>query len=223
MSGSDSLESAIDYVTESMKAAGLENVHTENATVDHWTRGFESAELISPRKQTLSILGLGSTVGTPRGGIMGDVIAVESFEEFEKLSDDQVKGKIVLWVPEWVSYGVTVQYRSKGASVASKKGAIAALVRSVTPFSINSPHTGHQTYEESVKKIPVAAVTVEDAYSMLRLYRAGKPVRVHLEMADRNMGDFVSRFVSIVLSISLKIISGVILETQLLSFKVLIQ
>lgn len=193
MSGSDSLEKAIDYVVEGMTAAGLENVHTENATVAHWTRGFESAEMVSPRKQTLSILGLGSTVGTPRGGIIADVIAVDSFEEFAKLSEEDVKGKIVLFVPEWVSYGVTVQYRSKGASEASKKGAIAALVRSITPFSINSPHTGHQSYEESVKKIPVAAVTVEDAYMMLRLYRAGKPVKVRLEMDDRNLEDFTSR------------------------------
>ena len=105
MSGSDSLENAIDYVVDGMKTGGLENVHTEDAKVAHWVRGFESAELISPRKQTMSILGLGSTVGTLRGGIMGDVIAVQSFDEFKNISDEQVRGKIVLFVPEWESYG----------------------------------------------------------------------------------------------------------------------
>lgn len=51
-----------------------------------------------------------------------------------------------------------------------------------------------QSYASDVKnKIPVAGVTVEDAYSMLRLYRRGKKITLHLEMEDRNLGNTVSR------------------------------
>lgn len=83
-------------------------------------------------------------------------------------------GKIVVYNPDWVSYGATVQYRSHGASRASSVGAVAALVRSVTPFSLNTPHTGQQFYDDNVTKIPVACITVEDAAMMERLQRRGE-------------------------------------------------
>lgn len=193
MSGSQNFENAVDYMLAKLKAAGLDNVHTENATVPHWERGYENCEMISPRKHGIKIAGFGSTIGTPRGGIIADVIAVENFDEFDKLSADQVRGKIVLFAPKWESYGKTVKYRSKGASVASQKGAVAALVRSVTPFSIGSLHVGTQSYAEGVRKIPVAAVTVEDAQMLLRMYRRGQKITMKLEMEDRNFSDAVCR------------------------------
>lgn len=178
LTGSEALEKSIDYLVDELKTRGLENVHTEAAPVLHWERGFETAELIEPYKQRLSMLGLGSSVGTPRGGITGEVIAVESFAEFERLDEQAVRGKIVLFAPQWESYGKTVEYRVRSASVAAKKGAVAALVRSVTPLSIGSPHTGMQNYEDGVKHIPVASVTVEDATKMLTMYRRGNLINV---------------------------------------------
>lgn len=193
MSCTESLEKATDFVVASMKKNGLENVHTENATVPWWIRGFESAELVSPWKRNLPILGLGSSVGTIRGGIIADVIAVETFEDFKSVPEEEVKGKIVLFVPKWEGYGKTVVYRSDAASVAARKGAVAALIRSIAPFSINSPHTGHQNYASDVRQIPVAALTVEDAEMILRMYQRGQKVTIHLEMADRNNGNCVTR------------------------------
>ena len=193
MACGDQLEKTIDYVTNEMKKNGLENVHTENATAPWWIRGYENADMVLPWKRNLPILGLGSSVGTPRGGIIADVIAVESFDEFKNISEDRVKGKIVLFVPKWEGYGKTVVYRSEAASVAARKGAVAALIRSVTPFSISSPHTGHQNYEDDVKKIPVAALAVEDAEMILRMYRRGQNIQIHLEMSDRNNGFCLTR------------------------------
>ncbi|XP_049536295.1 carboxypeptidase Q-like [Anopheles darlingi] len=193
IAGSEQLEKAIDYVLERMKADGLENVHTENASVPHWVRGYENAELVKPFHKSLPLLGLGSTIGTPRGGIIAEVLAVESFKEFETIPPEQVKGKIVVFAPKWESYGRTVVYRSQAASVAARKGAVAALVRSITPFSIGSPHTGQQHYQEGVKKIPVACITVEDAMMLLRKYRRGDQMEIHLEMEDRPMEPVISR------------------------------
>lgn len=194
MAGTQSLERAIDYMVDEMKSAGLDNVHTENATVPHWRRGIEKCEMLTPHEADIKVCGFGFTVGTPAGGITADVIAVETFDEFAKLPESQVRGKIALFVPKWEGYGKTVKYRSLAASVASKKGAVAALVRSITPYSIGSLHTGMQRYQKDVpRQIPVAAVTVEDAYMMLRLCRGGEKVTLHLEMDDENLDDTTSR------------------------------
>lgn len=193
MACTESLEKAIEYVVGEMKKNGIENVHTENASAPWWIRGYENADMILPWKRNLPILGLGSSVGTIRGGIIADVVAVESFDEFKNFTEDQVKGKIVVFVPKWEGYGKTVVYRSEAASVAARKGAVGALIRSVAPFSINSPHTGHQNYASDVNKIPVAALTVEDAEMILRMYRRGQSIQIHLEMSDHNNGNCITK------------------------------
>ena len=43
-----------------------------------------------------------------------------------------------------MGYGNTVAYRRIGASEAAKLGAVGALVRSLTAFSLATPHTGIQ-------------------------------------------------------------------------------
>lgn len=63
-------------------------------------------------------------------------MVVESFEELKKRASE-AKGKIVVYNQPFVSYGETVAYRASGASEAAKVGAVASLIRSVTPFSIN--------------------------------------------------------------------------------------
>lgn len=140
----------------------------------------------------MHILGLGTTVGTPEGGITENVFAYESFEEFRN-STDNVKGKIVLFVPKWIDYPKMSLYRRLSATEAAKRGAIAALVKSVSSFGINTPHTGYQNYAEGVEKIPVASLTVEDAEMILRMFRKGQEILINLEMDDHNEGDCVSR------------------------------
>lgn len=193
MAGTQNFENSVDYVLMKMREARLDNVHTENATIPHWDRGYEHCELLAPRKHQIRITGLGSSVGTPRNGIVADVIAAESFEEFDKLTIDQVRGKIVLFVPLWVGYGQASSYRTQCASIASRKGAAAVLIRSATPFSLGTLHTGAQHYKDGVRKIPVAAVSAEDASMLLRMFRRGQQITVKLDMHDRNMGDVTSR------------------------------
>lgn len=64
------------------------------------------------------------------------MLVVKSFDELKHRANEAV-GKIVVFNQPFVSYGVTVNYRSSGASEAAKVGAMATLIRSVTPFSIN--------------------------------------------------------------------------------------
>jgi hypothetical protein len=182
LSGSPSLERAIQWAAGEMKAAGLENVQTPPVKVPHWVRGKESATMIEPVLKPLTMIGLGMSVGTPSEGITGNVVAVSTFDELTALGRDKVQGKIVLFNPVWQGYGQTVMYRTGGASAAAKLGAKAVLVRSMTGVSLQTPHTGAMNYADGVPKIPAAALSVEDAAMIQRLTASGVPVQVRLSM-----------------------------------------
>src|SRR5713101_8123680 len=111
LSGSASLERAIDWAAAEMKRAGLENVRTPSVKVPHWVRGRESALMLAPVEKPLTMLGLGMSVGTAKEGIAADVVAVSSFDELVSLGREKVAGKIVLYNPKWEGYGRTVIYR----------------------------------------------------------------------------------------------------------------
>jgi carboxypeptidase Q len=185
LSGSANLEKAIDWACETMKKDGLANVRREKVMVPAWVRGEERAWLVHPARHELSILGLGGSVPTPAGGLEADVVVVKNFDELS----DKVKGKIVLYNVAFTTYGETVPYRVNGASRASKFGAVASLVRSVTPVSLRTPHTGMMRYDEAQPKIPTAAVTIEDAELMQRLQDRGQTVRLRLEMNCKTLPD----------------------------------
>src|SRR5262245_11732232 len=48
LSGSENLTRAIEWTVRTMKADGLENVHTERVMVPRWVRGRETAEIVDP-------------------------------------------------------------------------------------------------------------------------------------------------------------------------------
>ena len=189
LSGSESLERAIQWAAAEMKKAGLENVQTPPVKVPHWIRGKESAMMLAPVEKPLQMLGLGMSVGTSSQGVTSEVIAVSSFDELTALGCEKVAGKIVLFNPEWQGYGVTNVYRGSGASKAAELGASAVLVRSMTGHSLSTPHTGAMNYVAGIPKIPAAAITVEDAAMIHRLVKGGTPVRVKLMMEAHQEGD----------------------------------
>jgi carboxypeptidase Q len=191
-SGSQSLEDALDWILAEMKRDGLENVRGEPVMVPHWVRGEESAELVSPRGERLPMLGLGGSVATPPEGITAEVLVVGRFAELERRAAE-AEGRIVLFDVPFTTYGETVRYRAAGASAAAKAGAVAALVRSVTPFSMRTPHTGSLRYDTAVAKIPAAAITVEDALLLHRLQERGERPVVKLVMGARTLPDARSR------------------------------
>ncbi len=192
LSGSRSLEAAIDWILAEMKREGLENVRGEPVMVPHWVRGEESAELVTPRRQRLGMLGLGNSVGTPAAGIEAEVLVVSDFEELQARAGE-ARGRIVLFDAPYTTYGQTVRYRVQGASAAARLGAVAVLVRSVTPQSLFTPHTGTLVYDSAAPRIPAAAVTVEDAELLHRLQQRGERISVRLVMGARMLPDARSR------------------------------
>jgi carboxypeptidase Q len=191
-SGSQSLEQAIDWIIVEMNKDGLDGVRGEKAMVPRWVRGSESAEMVSPRREKLPMLGLGGSIATPAAGISAEVMVVTSFDDL-RAKAARAKGKIVLFNVPFTNYGQTVAYRREGAVEASRAGAVASLIRSVTPYSQRTPHTGSMRYDSTVRKIPHAAITSEDADMIARLAARGQRVVVKLTMSARTLPDAPSR------------------------------
>ena len=179
---------------------GTKTFVADPVTVRKWVRGNESCEMILPRPFKMDMLGLGGSIGTPKEGITAEVIVVDSKEELDSLPDEQVAGKIVVFnaaMPAFsetkgTGYGDTVKYRTNGASWASERGAVAALVRSVTAYSLASPHTGMMRYDATIKKIPTAAITLEAATMLRRLQNRKIKCTVKLYMEAEDKGEVPS-------------------------------
>jgi carboxypeptidase Q len=189
LSGSESLERGIAWAVAEMRRDGLDGVRAEKVKVPHWVRGEESLELLEPAGRKLTMLGLGNSVGTPPGGLTAEAVVVRNFEELDALGE-RVRGKVVVYNVPFTTYGETVAYRGAGASRASKYGAVAVLVRSVTPVSLQTPHTGSLRYAEGeTQHIPAAAVTIEGAELLQRMHDRGERPRVRLKMEAHFLPD----------------------------------
>lgn len=192
LSGSAHLKRAIDWAESEFFVDQQERVRQDAVRVPYWVRGRESASLTKPRAKQLSMLGLGGSIASDRGGTFGDVVVVANEAELAALGS-KVDRKIVLFnnpMPEYdpikgAGYGETVRFRSNGAVLAADLGAVAVFVRSVTANSLRSPHTGSLHYDPLVKQIPAAAISTEDADLIVGLLDMGLPVSAVLRMSAK--------------------------------------
>ncbi|MFN9922215.1 MAG: M20/M25/M40 family metallo-hydrolase [Acidobacteriota bacterium] len=186
LSGSEAFLKAVAWSAQQMIEGGLENVTTPKVKIPHWERGQESAEIVAPVRAPLGILGLGMTGG---GDVTAEVVGVMSFEELEKLGRAGVEGKIVLFHPPWVSYGVTGAFRRQGPTRAAKLGAKAVLIRSAGIPAANSAHTGTTMFDAGVTPIPAGALTEESLGVLERLVKKGERVVVHYRSEAKILPD----------------------------------
>lgn len=165
---------AIHYIKNLMEHSGFDTVYLQECMVAHWDRGDqEIGEIISGRngQKRVSVSALGNSVATPPTGISAEVVEVKSFEELDSLGSRAITGKIVFFnkpmtYPEdnpYEGYGSVVGFRFSGASVASRLGAVAVLVRSLTASIDTFPHTGVMRYGDEAFRIPALAISTKHA------------------------------------------------------------
>jgi carboxypeptidase Q len=191
-SGTTNLEAALDWALAQMRRDGLENVRSEEVLVPRWVRGAESVELLEPHPRPLHALALGGSVGTPPDGLTAEVLCVRTFDELQRRAAE-ARGRIVLFNYAFTGYGSGLPYRTRGAVEAARVGARASLIRSVTGFSLQSPHTGMMRYEDGVPRIPHVALALEDAALVQRWADRGERVVLRLRLASATLPDTPSR------------------------------
>ena len=200
LSGSAGAAAAVEQVAATMRGLGA-TVTLQPVKVPHWVRGVETAEIVDyagrPHgvSQRVVLTALGGSGATPAAGLTAPVIIVKSFEELTARAAE-VKGAIVLIDAPFdqemaerglagVTYGQGSRFRFGGPKAAAELGAAAALVRSIGGADFRIPHAGATGLEDG-KRIPAAAVTVEDALLIGRLAARG-PMKMHLTLTPQNL------------------------------------
>lgn len=191
MAGTEAEARARDWAVRKLKAMGFTNVRIEPFDMPVWTRGREAAEILGPFPQRLVITALGNSASTPQEGLTGEVVGFNSEAEFEAAPDEAVRGKIVFVshamprTQDGSGYGYFGGPRRQGPTVASKKGALAIVVRSIGTDYHRNPHAGVQRFEDGVKPIPAGALSIPDAEQLQRVLKRGKPVTMRLTLISQ--------------------------------------
>jgi len=200
LSGSAGAAAAVQQVAAAMRQLGA-TVTLQPVKVPHWVRGVETAEIIdyAGRPQGVSqrvvLTALGGSGATAAAGLTAPLIIVKSLDEL-KARASEVKGAIVLIDTPFdqemaerglagVTYGQGSRFRFNGPKAAADLGAAAALVRSIGGANFRIPHAGATGLDDN-KRIPAAAVTVEDALLIGRLAARG-PLKMHLTLTPQNL------------------------------------
>ncbi len=195
LAGSEGDARAVAWGVRTMNAMGFANVHTEPVMVPVWKRGAESAELVSPSHQPLAVTALGWSGSTPKGGVTAEVMEVDTVLALTNLPKDAAKGKIVfanVVMPranDGTGYGAAVPARAMGPTAAMTAGAVAFIVRSVTPNTDRFPHTGAAALRAVKNPIPAAAISTADADLLARTLAKSPNAKVHLALQSEHPKD----------------------------------
>ena len=181
---------ARDWAVRKLKAMGFANVHVEPFTMPVWTRGAEGAEIVSPFPQKLAVAALGYSGSTGPAGITGQIVYFDSVDALRVAPDNAVKGKIVfidhhmMPAQDGSGYGQFGAPRRQGPTIASLKGAIGIVIRSIGTDHHRNPHTGVQYFTDGATPIPAGALPVPDAEQLIRILKRRQPVTMHLTLVS---------------------------------------
>ncbi len=196
LAGSDADARAVAWAKARLSEMGFDRVWTEPVAIPYWERREETARILSPAPQNLTITALGGSVGTG-GSIKAQVVMYPHVDDLKKANGADIAGKIV-YLGERMQrfidgsgYGRIRHNRSDGARIAGDKGALAVLIRSVGTETHRFAHTGMTAYKDAQRRIPAAALANPDADQLERLLQRG-PVTLQLKLDVGEEGEAIT-------------------------------
>jgi hypothetical protein len=191
LAGTEAEARARTWAVAKLTALGFSNVRVEPFDMPIWTRGPEAVEILAPFPQKLMVAALGNSASTGPEGITGEVVGFDTLAALEAAPDAAVRGKIVFVshaMPRTMDgsgYGYFGGPRRQGPTIASRKGAVAIVIRSIGTDHHRNPHSGVMSFAPGVKPIPAGALPLPDAEQLQRILKRGKPVTMHLTLVSQ--------------------------------------
>jgi hypothetical protein len=195
LAGSAADARAVEWAKAKFKSLGYDKVWTEPVTFPKWERRSESATVLGASAQPLQVTALG---GSPGGTVEGVVVRFESLDALQKADPGSLSGKIAFIdyrmprAKDGHGYGMGGRIRGAGPSAAIRAGAIGYLMRSAGTDFHRNPHTGMTNFDEDLKSIPSATLSLPDADQLARLTVLGA-TRVRLSLDCGWNGEYTSQ------------------------------
>ena len=185
LSGSAAYEKSTDWAVQKLKEAGADKIWKEEVMVPVWERGKESLQIKegNGKWRSLKMLSLGNSEGTKGKDLEAEIVFVKNKEDFDKLPDAAIKGKIIFFnyafnqkfISTGQAYGDAGKYRRSAASWAGKRGAKAVIIRSLSSAFDDVPHTGMMRYDEDdTAKIAAVAIGPKSADELEKTLKTQK-------------------------------------------------
>jgi len=202
LSGSANAQKAVEWTHDLMKGYDFDTVYLQEVMVPHWVRGEKEVAKVNSSLESMEVdvVALGGSIATPAQGLSAEIVEVTTFEELKKLGREKVAGKIVFYnhpfdvrmVQTFAMYGEAGKYRFQGAIEAARYGAVASVVRSMTNYVNDDPHTGAMGYDDSIPKIPACAISTLDAEYLSGVLKKDGKAKFFLKMNCETLPDVKS-------------------------------
>lgn len=204
LSGSPQAAAAVEWSRQQMMTYGFDTVYLQPVMVPHWVRGKkEIGRIVNSKKLgavNVNVVALGNSVGSGPAGVLGNIIEVQDFQELAKLGKAKIEGKIIFFnrpmdpklMDTFAAYSGASNQRGSGPSEAAKYGAIGVVVRSLSSFTDDVPHTGGTRYGLNIPKIPAVAISTEGADLLSSLLKDDADLRFYFETHCEMLPDVLS-------------------------------
>lgn len=197
ISGSAASMAAVEWSLFLFESYGFDKAYLQPVMVPYWKRGTKEEGWYKSKEgqyNKVLILALGGSVGTD-GTIEAEVIEFKKLDDLKKAKKSQVENKIVFVnepmneknISTFESYDEGFRVRAYSAVEASRLGARAVIIRSIGIPIDDNPHTGAMYYNDSIKKIPAAAISTRDAENLSEALKTQK-VKFVMRMDCQDMG-----------------------------------
>lgn len=189
LAGSEAEGRARDWGKARLMALGFTNVAIETFPIKGYVRGEDKARLLAPYPQPLAIAALGYSGSTPARGIEGELVYFATLAALQAAPAGSLAGKIAYIDnameanQDGSGYGPYGAARRQGPAIASHKGAIGVVIRSIGTDNHRNPHTGVTNFPDGVRPIPAGAISNPDADTIARIVAQGKPMRLALTLS----------------------------------------
>ncbi|UIP06253.1 M28 family peptidase [Erythrobacter sp. SDW2] len=190
-----------EWAVRWLEAQGFENVEDEPFEMQTWVPGeVHKAEIVSPFPQPLVVQPLGGSASTGPEGITAEVVFFRTVDDLRAAPAGSLAGKIayvshaMTRTQDGSQYGFAGPARWVGARLASQRGAVATVIKSVGTDYHRNPHTGGTDFADDANPIPAGALSLPDAANLERMFERanGRPITMKLTLTPQDLGTTMS-------------------------------